>query len=555
MHRIHILIAMDPHTISQGARAVKDALIRELALAGLAEEVKVVETGSLGIYNKGVVMVVFPDGIYYTGVKLEDVSEIIAEHFIKGRVVERLHFLEVPVQEIKTEEKAARFGKQVRIALKNAGVIDPESIEEYIAEDGYEAIGKAITEMTPQQILDEVKNSGIQGRGGAFFPTGSKWSFAAREKADIKYIICNADEGEPGTFKDRLILEGDPHAVLEGMALAGYAVGASMGYVYIRGEYRMSIARMQRAIQQAQANGLLGKNIFGSNFNFDIEIREGAGAYICGEETALIESIEGKRGEPRNKPPFPPSYGLWGKPTIVNNVETLANIPQIIRNGAQWYRSFGTANSPGTKVFTMVGNINNPGLIEVPMGITLREIIYDIGHGIPKGKSFLMAQLGGTTGGILTTEHLDLPIATDTLRAIGSGLGSGALLVVDDSQCVVDLVKNFVEFFNHESCGICTMCREGTGRLLEILERMSAGTATTKDLALIENLANAMMRGAFCGLGQAAPIPILGCLRYFREEFEKHVKDRYCRAGVCEMNGTATLAAAPIKDAVKAHAH
>lgn len=544
MHRMHIIIAMDPHTISQGARSVKDALVRELALAGLSNEVKLVETGSLGIYNKGVVLVLFPDAVYYAGVKLEDVSEIISEHLLKGRIVERLQYLDMPAEDTHVDEKAPRFGKQVRVVLKNAGSIDPESIEEYIAQNGYEALGRAVTSMKPAQVMEEVKASSLQGRGGAFFPTGVKWSFAAKEKSDVKYIICNADEGEPGTFKDRLILEGDPHAVIEGMALAGYAVGASMGYVYIRGEYHMSIGRMQRAIEQARSQGLLGKKIFGSSFNFDLEIREGAGAYICGEETALIESIEGKRGEPRNKPPFPPSVGLWGKPTIVNNVETLANIPQIILNGAAWYKSLGTTASPGTKVFTLVGNINNPGLIEVPMGITLREIIYDIGHGIPNGKGFLFAQLGGTTGGILTAEHLDLPLATETLRTIGSGMGSGALLVVDDSQCVVDLVKTFVEFFNHESCGICTMCREGNGRLLELLEKMTDGQGRLQDIELMENLANTMMRGAFCGLGQAAPVPILGCLKYFRQEFIQHVSDKFCRSGKCTIHSAATTQAA-----------
>ncbi|HOT97143.1 MAG TPA: NADH-quinone oxidoreductase subunit NuoF [bacterium] len=542
MHRIHILVAMDAHTISQGARSVKDALIKELALAGLGDEVRVVETGSLGIYDKGVVLVIFPDGIYYVGVRMEDVSEIISEHLIKGRVVERLQYLDIPAAEGQMGDKPARVGKQLRVVLKNAGVIDPESIEEYIAHDGYEALGKALTGMKPEEVMEEVKKSGLQGRGGAFFPTGLKWSFAAKEKSDIKYIICNADEGEPGTFKDRLILEGDPHAVIEGMALAGYAVGACQGYIYIRGEYHMSIARMQRAIDQARSQGLLGENIFGSGFSFDLEIREGAGAYICGEETALIESIEGKRGEPRNKPPFPPSVGLWGKPTIVNNVETLANIPQILFKGAEWYKGIGTAKSPGTKVFTMVGNINNPGLIEVPMGITLREIIYDIGHGIPGGKGFKMAQLGGTTGGILTSEHLDLPLSTESLREIGAGMGSGALLVVDDSQCTVGLVKNFVEFFVHESCGICTLCREGNGRLLEILERLTSGHGAARDLDLMEELARTMTKGAFCGLGQAAPIPILGCMRYFRGEFEQHLAGT-CKAGRCNLQKSDQAAA------------
>ena len=529
MHRAHILISIDPHTLAQGARAVKDAFVHNLSLAGLSDEVKVVETGSLGIYNKGVVIVVYPDGIHYANVSVNDVTEIISEHIVKGRVVERLQYTEFDeIKEKAIEKEAPRFGKQVRVVLKNAGVIDPESIEEYIASNGYEALGKALTEMTPDKVLNEVMDSKIQGRGGAFFPTGLKWSFAAKENADEKYIICNADEGEPGTFKDRLILEGDPHAVIEGMTLAGYAVGANKGFVYIRGEYHISINRMQRAIEQARKLGLLGNNIFESGFNFDLEIREGAGAYICGEETALIESIEGKRGEPRDKPPFPPSEGLWGKPTIVNNVETLANVPQIILNGADWYKELGSPTCPGTKVFTMVGNINNPGLIEVPMGITLREIIYDIGHGIPSGKGFLLAQLGGTTGGILTSEHLDLPLASDTLCEIGAGLGSGALLVVDNTQCVVELVKSFVEFFNHESCGKCTLCREGTGRLLELVEKIGDGNGTTKDLDLIESLANTMMSGAFCGLGQAAPVPILGCLKYFKDEFVKHIENKGC---------------------------
>jgi len=525
MHRNHVLIAMDAHTIAQGARSVRDALQRELEMASLTTEVKVIETGSLGIYNKGVVLVIFPDDVYYAGVTVEDVSEIISEHLIKGRVVERLRYTDVPVtDDEKRTGTAPRFGKQVRVVLKNAGIIDPESINEYIAHDGYEALGKALTEMKPVDVIDEVKNSGLLGRGGAFFPTGLKWSFAAAEKNEPKYIICNADEGEPGTFKDRLILEGDPHSVIEGMALAGYAVGATQGFVYIRGEYKMSIDRLNRAIAQARENGLLGENIFGSGFSFDLQVREGAGAYICGEETALIESIEGKRGEPRDKPPFPPSEGLWGQPTIVNNVETLANIPRILLQGAKWFRTMGTEKSVGTKVFTMVGNINNPGLIEVPMGITLREIIYDIGQGIPNGKGFKLAQMGGTTGGILTEDHLDLLMTVETLREIGAGLGSGALLIVDDTQDVVDLVENFVEFFDHESCGKCTMCREGNGRLLELLKRINAGKGEPDDLDLMEELANTMMKGAFCGLGQAAPIPILGCLKYFRDDFLQKIE-------------------------------
>jgi len=533
MYRTHILISMDSHTLAYGAQAVKDALAKAIELAGLKDEVKIVETGSLGIYNKGVVLIVYPESVYYVGVTVNDVAHIVSEHLLKGRIVERLRYEATPFEG--GTPKLSRFEKQVRIVLRNAGLIDPESIDEYIAHDGYQALGKALTEMTPDQVIQEVKDSGLQGRGGAFFPTGIKWSFAAKEQADIKYIVCNADEGEPGTFKDRLILEGDPHSIIEGMAIAGYAVGASQGYVYIRGEYHMSIERMQKAIDAAREYGLLGENILGSSFHFDIEIREGAGAYICGEETALIESIEGKRGEPRDKPPFPPSVGLWGKPTIVNNVETLANISPIILKGAQWFRGLGTENSPGTKVFTMVGNINNPGLIEVPMGITLREVIFDIGQGIPNGKGFLLAQLGGTTGGILTSEHLDLPLAVDTLRQAGAGLGSGALLVVDDSQCVVDLTKNFVEFFNHESCGKCTLCREGNGRLLELLEKISSGNGELKDLQLIEDLSRVMMKGAFCGLGQAAPVPILGVLRYFKQAFIEHIVDKRCYANRCNM--------------------
>ncbi|NIA29719.1 MAG: NADH-quinone oxidoreductase subunit NuoF [Actinobacteria bacterium] len=543
MYRIHILLAMDSHTIAQGSREVKEALIRDLALAGISDEVKIVETGSLGISNKGVVLVVFPDEVYYVNVTANDIPDIISEHLIKGRIVERLHYKKAAVEK-GGEKKDERLGKQVRVVLKNAGIIDPQSIEEYIAEDGYEALGHAVTEMTPEQVRDEVKKSGLQGRGGAFFPAGIKWDFAAGTEADQKYIICNADEGEPGTFKDRLILEGDPHSIVEGMALAGYAVGATKGYVYIRGEYRMSIEHVQIAIDSARKNGLLGQGIFASDFDFDLEIREGAGAYICGEETALIESIEGRRGEPRDKPPFPPAEGLWGKPTVVNNVETLANIPQIILKGAKWYRSFGTEKSPGTKVFTMVGNINNPGLIEVPMGITLREIIYNIGGGIPNGKGFLLAQMGGTTGGILTEEHLDLPMTVETLRGIGAGLGSGALLVVDDSQCPVDLVKNFVEFFNHESCGKCTLCREGTGRLHELLSRLTSGRGEEKDIELVEVLSSTMMRGAFCGLGQAAPVPILGCLRYFKDVFIRHASEHVCAANKCEMEAVAETIAA-----------
>lgn len=526
LQRIHILVSMDAYTISQGARAVKDTLVKMVDLAGLADEVKIVETGSLGVYNQGVVLVVYPEGIYYANVKVEDVPELVKDHLISGRQVKRLLY-SAAVTEVRPEVGAVpvRMEKQVRVVLKNAGAIDPDNIEEYIANDGYQALAKVLTSMKPEAVIEQLKNSKLVGRGGAAFSTGVKMSFAAREKNDTKYVICNADEGEPGTFKDRLILEGDPHSIIEAMTIVGYAVGASQGYIYIRGEYRQSIDKTQHAINQAREQELLGKNIFGTNFNFDIAIREGAGAYVCGEETALIESIEGKRGEPRDKPPYPPQSGLWGKPTVVNNVETLANLPQIILKGADWFRSIGTPTCPGTKVFTLVGNINNPGLIEVPMGITLREIIYDIGHGIPNGKGFLVAQTGGTTGGLLTKDELDVPLAYDTLSKFNTGLGSGAMLIVDDTHNIVELVRNFVEFFNHESCGKCTLCREGTGRLLEFLNKIIAGQGTLKDIAVIERLAQIMKLGAFCGLGQAAPTPILGSLKHFRNEYLKLVKE------------------------------
>ena len=536
MYRMHILIGMDAHTIAQGARAVKESLVKTIEAAGLVKEIKVIEAGSLGIYDQGVVMVVYPEGVYYANVTIDDVPEIVNNHLAKGRIVERLKFKEKITDAAKgVSALPSRVAKQVRIVLKNAGTIDPNNIDEYIANGGYEALGKVLTSKKPQDVIQTIIDSKIVGRGGAAFPTGLKWKFAAQEKDDTKYLICNADEGEPGTFKDRLILEGDPHSIIEAMAIAGYAVGASEGYIYIRGEYHQSIEKIQRAINQANDENLLGKNIFNSGFNFNLKIREGAGAYVCGEESALIESIEGKRGEPRDKPPFPTQAGLWGKPTVVNNVETLANIPQIILNGAEWFKQIGTDTCFGTKVFTLIGNIYNPGLIEVPMGTTLREIIYDLGQGIADGKKFLVAQTGGTTGGLLTESGLDVPMAYDTLKEYGTGLGSGALLIVDDSHCIVDLVKNFVEFFNHESCGKCTLCREGTGRLLELLNNITSGNGKVSDIDLIEKLSLIMKRGAFCGLGQAAPTPILGSLKHFKEEYMAHIEGKVCRKGVCNM--------------------
>ena len=437
-------------------------------------------------------------------------------------------------------EKPSYLGLQKRIVLRNCGVINPLSIEEYISRDGYSALGKALTLMTPETVIQTIKASGLRGRGGAAFPTGVKWAVTAGTPAEQKYIICNADEGEPGTFKDRLILEGDPHSIIEAMVIAGYAVGSNQGYVYIRGEYKISVEHLKTAIKQAQEMGLLGQNIFGSGFSFNIETREGAGAYVCGDETALIESIEGNRGEPRVKPPFPVTCGLWGKPTVVNNVETLANIPRIILEGAEWFRSFGTSDSPGTKVYTITGDVNTKGLIEVPMGITLRQVIYEIGGGIPGGREFKMAQTGG--GGCLPKDFLDLPMDYGTLAKVGSTLGTGALLIIDDSHCVVDVTKCFMNFYRHESCGKCTPCREGTARLYELLDLISSGSGTAADLALVETLGHSMQMSALCGLGQTAPMPLLTCLKYFHPEVEAHFEG-VCPAGVCDVYKTATAAA------------
>ncbi len=421
---------------------------------------------------------------------------------------------------------------QKRVVLRNCGVIDPEVIEDYIAQGGYEALGKALTEMTPDQVIEEVKESNLRGRGGAAFPTGLKWSFTPKEGE--KFLICNADEGEPGTFKDRMIMEGDPHLVLEGMAIAGYAVGANKGFIYIRGEYKLSIQRLQKAIEQAKELGLLGDNIFNSGFSFDVEIREGAGAYVCGEELGLIESIEGNRGEPRYKPPFPAQVGLWGKPTVVNNVETLTNVPRIIEHGADWFKSIGTESSAGTKVFTLTGNVKSKGLIEVPLGTTLREIIFDMGGGIPEGRNFKLAQTGGTSGGCLPSDMLDVPMDFDELAKANSSLGSGALLIMDDRHCVVDLLRVFMRFFEHESCGKCTPCREGTPRLVELIEKIMEGKGERKDLELLGTLAKSIEISSLCGLGQSSPTPVNTLLQYFHQEFLAHVQDKVCPAGVCK---------------------
>ena len=508
----------------------------QIAKKGLENEVKVIQTGCFGLCALGPIVIVYPEGAFYSTVKVEDVEEIVTEHLLNGNIVTRLLYEET-VQEnsIKSLNETNFYKKQMRIALRNCGVINPENIDEYIALDGYKALAKALTEMTPEQVIDVVKDSGLRGRGGGGFPTGIKWMLAAKSPNVIgKYVCCNADEGDPGAFMDRSVLEGDPHAVIEAMAIAAYAVNADQGYIYIRAEYPIAVKRLQIAIDQAREYGLLGKGIFGTDFSFDLEIRLGAGAFVCGEETALMTSIEGMRGEPRPRPPFPAVKGLWEKPTLLNNVETYANIPQIILNGAQWFTSIGTEKSKGTKVFALGGKINNTGLVEVPMGTTLREIIEEIGGGIPNGKKFKAAQTGGPSGGCIPASLMDVAIDYDSLIQIGSMMGSGGLIVMDEDNCMVDIAKFFLEFTVDESCGKCTPCRIGTKRMLEILERITKGNGCLEDLDKLEQLAYSIKESALCGLGQTAPNPVLSTLRYFRHEYEAHVVDKKCPAGVCK---------------------
>ncbi|MDD2401703.1 MAG: NADH-quinone oxidoreductase subunit NuoF [Clostridia bacterium] len=533
--RSHVLICTGTGCTSSGSRLVISGLRKELEERNLEKEIRVVETGCFGFCNLGPIMVVYPEGVFYCQVKLEDIKEIVEEHFVKGRPVKRLLYSD-PNTEVKTQEfeNIEFFKHQKRIALSNCGSINPEKIEEYIAKDGYFALGKVLNEMTPLDVIEEIKKSGLRGRGGGGFPTGVKWGFAYKAKADQKYIVCNADEGDPGAFMDRSVLEGDPHSVLEAMAIAGYAIGASQGYVYVRAEYPIAVERLTLAIKQARNLGLLGKNIFGKGFDFEIDIRLGAGAFVCGEETALLTSIEGKRGEPRPRPPFPANSGLWGKPTIINNVETLANVARIIRNGWEWFASMGTEKSKGTKVFALAGKINNTGLIEVPMGTTLRTIIYDIGGGIPNGKKFKAAQTGGPSGGCITAELMDTPIDYDNLIAIGSMMGSGGLIVMDEDTCMVDIARFFLEFTQEESCGKCPPCRIGTKRMLEILTRICEGKGVPEDLETLETLAKTIKSTALCGLGQTSPNPVLSTLRYFRHEYEAHIYNKKCPAGVCK---------------------
>ena len=535
MYRSNVLVCGGTGCTSSHSLLIAEKLKEELAAKGLDKEVNVITTGCFGLCALGPIMVVYPEGSFYSMIKLDDVPEIVEEHLNKGRIVTRLLYQEtVEENTIKSLNKTAFYEKQKRVALRNCGVIDPEKIDDYIANDGYAALGKVLTEMTPEQVIQTMLDSGLRGRGGAGFPTGLKWKFAAGNQADQKYVCCNADEGDPGAFMDRSVLEGDPHVVLEAMAIAGYAIGASKGYIYVRAEYPIAVKRLQIAIDQAHEYGLLGDDIFGTGFNFDIQLRLGAGAFVCGEETALMTSIEGKRGEPRPRPPFPAVKGLYQKPTILNNVETYANIPQIILNGADWFASMGTEKSKGTKVFALGGKINHTGLVEVPMGTTLRTIIEEIGGGIPGGKKFKAAQTGGPSGGCIPAEHLDVPIDYDNLLAIGSMMGSGGLIVMDEDNCMVDIAKFFLEFTVDESCGKCTPCRIGTKRLLEMLDKITKGQGTLEMLDEMEDLCNYIKANSLCGLGQTAPNPVLSTLRYFKDEYIAHVVDHKCPAGVCK---------------------
>ncbi len=537
MERINVMVCAGTGCTSSNSAGIVDKFNELLPKYELEKEVKVIKTGCFGLCQKGPIVAIYPDKVFYAHVKVEDVERIVSEHLYKGRVVKELEITDIDEttkEKIVDIDKIKFYAKQKRIALRNCGVINPEDIMEYIAKDGYMALGKALTEMTPQQVIDEILKSGLRGRGGAGFPTGRKWQFAADQKSDEKYVICNADEGDPGAFMDRSILEGDPHAVVEALAIAGYAIGANHGYIYIRAEYPIAVERLNIAIRQATENGLLGKNILGTGFDFDLELRLGAGAFVCGEETALIQSIEGKRGMPVNKPPFPAVSGVWGKPTIINNVETLANVAQIILKGADWFASIGTERSKGTKVFALGGKITNTGLVEIPMGTTLREIIYEIGGGCPNNKNFKAVQTGGPSGGCLTEKELDTPIDFDNLVEAGSMMGSGGMIVLDEDNCMVDVARFYMDFIVDESCGKCSPCRIGTKRMLEILTKICDGKGTMEDLDELENLAANIKSNALCGLGQTAPNPVLSTLTHFRDEYIAHIVDKKCPAHVCK---------------------
>ena len=529
----HILVCRGTGCTSSKSPEIIENFRKIIEEKGI-QNVRVIQTGCFGLCAKGPIVIIRPEDTFYAMVTPDDCREIIEKHIEKGELVERLLCKDVDNTMVNRLDELNFYKKQKRIALKNCGIIDPEEIDEYIAFDGYKALEQVLTKMTPDEVINEVSESGLKGRGGAGFPTGKKWLFTKQAEGDQKYVVCNADEGDPGAFMDRSILEGDPHSVLEAMEIAGYSVGADKGYIYVRAEYPIAVQRLQVAIDQAREYGLLGKNIFGTDFSFDIEIRLGAGAFVCGEETALLESIEGRRGQPRVKPPYPANSGLWGKPTLINNVETYANIIRIILNGAKWYASIGTEKSKGTKVFALGGNVNNIGLVEVPMGTTLREIVFDIGGGIPNGREFKAAQTGGPSGGCIPKEHLDTPIDYESLSSIGSMMGSGGLIVMDDSKCMVNIAKFYLDFTVSESCGKCTPCRIGTKRMLEILERMCEGTAEEDDLYKLEKLALNIKKSAICGLGQTAPNPVLSTLKYFRDEYMEHIKYKKCRAGQCK---------------------
>ncbi len=535
MYRSHVLVCGGTGCTSSGSVKIIEALQTEIKKNGLKEEVSVVQTGCHGLCALGPIVIIYPEATFYAMVKEEDIPEIVSEHLLKGRIVTRLLYKEMITDDgIKSLNETDFYKKQHRIALRNCGVINPECIDEYIGTNGYEALGKVLTEYTPDQVIQTILDSGLRGRGGGGFPTGLKWKLAKGNDADQKYVCCNADEGDPGAFMDRSVLEGDPHVLLEAMAIAGYAIGASQGYVYVRAEYPIAVDRLTIAINQAREYGLLGKNIFNSGFDFDVDIRLGAGAFVCGEETALMTSIEGNRGEPRPRPPFPAQKGLYEKPTILNNVETYANIPPIILNGAEWFASMGTEKSKGTKVFALGGKINNTGLVEIPMGTSLREVIDEIGGGIPNGKKFKAAQTGGPSGGCIPAEHFDIPIDYDNLLSIGSMMGSGGLIVMDEDNCMVDIAKFFLEFTVDESCGKCTPCRIGTKRLYEMLEKITEGKGTMEDLKKAEELCYYIKDNALCGLGQTAPNPVLSTLRFFRDEYISHVVDKKCPSGVCK---------------------
>ncbi len=534
MYERQILICAGTGCISSGSLQVHEALQKELEKHHLEDKVRIILSGCHGFCEKGPIFIVYPEDIFYCEVQAEDIPELVEEYLVKGNIVERLLYKD-PVTEkaVTSHQEIPFYSKQKRLALRNCGVIDPENIDEYIIRGGYQGLEKALR-LESMEIIDTIKSSGLRGRGGAGFPTGMKWGFAYGNESDKKYVVCNADEGDPGAFMDRSVLEGDPHGVLEGIIIAGRAIGSDEAYIYVRAEYPLAIRRLRTAIAQAEEYGLIGDNILGSGFGFKINIKEGAGAFVCGEETALLASIEGERGMPRPRPPFPAVKGLWGKPTCINNVETLANVSLIMRKGAEWFNTIGTEGSRGTKIFALTGKVNNTGLCEVPMGITLREIIFDIGGGIRGGKKFKAVQIGGPSGGCLPESHLDLPVDYDSLTSAGAMMGSGGMVVMDEDTCMVDLARYFLSFTQRESCGKCTPCREGTKRMLEILERITKGQGVEEDISRLERLALAVKDGSLCGLGQTAPNPVLTTLRYFRDEYEAHILDRRCPAGQCK---------------------